>query len=114
MPANPLPIGHETITGGTLAVVLVSSPVVNVQRLVRTLTLFNADTANVVAKFAKKKAGTTYILMQETLAPGSMMIWGETGETQVLDATDETIVGMLSATVATNQCHMTSAFADTM
>lgn len=112
MAANPLPANNAALTNDTTPVTIVAAPASSTQRLVRTITLYNADTDDVVALFGLVVSATTYYFQRQTLAPGQTMVFGDSGEVKVLDSTSKSIVVVLEGAITTNQCHATADWAD--
>lgn len=106
------PGSSDGVTTGTTPVTLVAAPASSTQRLVRTLTVFNKDTAARVVTLRYVSAGGTRILAKQTLQPDEALVWGGSGEHLVLDATTKSITAILDSAPATNQLDWTSHYAD--
>jgi hypothetical protein len=64
-------------TNGTSAVDISGSPGASTQRVVDSITVFNADTANITITIRFNANGTTYILFKATLSTGEMLMYQE-------------------------------------
>lgn len=105
------PVGNEGVLNGTTNVTLVAVPAGSTQRIVPIggITVANRDTAAVTLIVEKLKAATAYEIRTVTLDPDD--VWSNE-TTQVLDATDESIRGRLSAAAATTNPDFTSSVLD--
>lgn len=72
------PGSADTVTNGVTAVTIVAAPAASVQRQVRSIHIYNADTASVVVTVRLNNNATLRILVKATLAPGDSLVyeWG--------------------------------------
>lgn len=99
------------LTNSTTRVVAVAAPAASVRRLVRTITVYNADTvaATVILEFSDPAGATDRVFARQTLATLETFIFNDV---LVLDETDQTISLSLAAAITTNQLQFTSHFSD--
>ena len=92
-------------------VTIVAAPGADTQRIIKTITIYNADTASVTVTLQIKDAGggNDYVIFKQTLAVGETIIFNDV---IVLDETDETVEGYLGGAVTLNQPHYTAHYAD--
>lgn len=103
--------GSEGTSNGTTDVTVVAAPGASEQRIVRTVAVHNTDTVAATVTIKKAKGGSEYIIAKDTLAVGETLFFGGTGESIILDATDETVEIVLAGAVTTNQLDYTAAYA---
>ena len=101
----------STVTNNTTRVAAVSAPDSNVRRVVKTITVYNADTAfaTVILEYSRPVGSTNRVIYRQTLDTGETLIFNDV---LVLEATDNTISVSLAASVATNQLQVTAHYAD--
>lgn len=110
--AELTPKSNDGITTGTTPVTLVAAPASSTQRLVRTITVFNADTEARIVTLRYVSASGTRILTKQTLQPDETLVWGGASEHLVLDDTTKSITAVLDSAPATTQLDWTSHYAD--
>lgn len=103
---------NALLTNGTTAVTAVASPGSSVMRSVRTVFVFNNDTAAATVTIQLLVSATVYILQQATIAAGSTMEFGNAQEFVILDSTSKSIRVVLSGAVSTNQLHVIANWGD--
>ncbi|HVP57596.1 MAG TPA: hypothetical protein VMU02_05825 [bacterium] len=64
---------------GTTAVDITAAPASSTQRLIRTIHVFNEDTATRIVTIRYNANGTTYILKKASLAAGDTLFWSPEG-----------------------------------
>lgn len=95
----------------TTPVTIVASPSASTRRLVRNITIYNADTAAVVLTVKAVFNATSSIIWSGTLQIGDTWVAGAE-DFYVLDATNKSITAVLGGAVATIQPWYTSAWGD--
>lgn len=103
------PGNNQGSLNGTTPVTLVAAPGAATQRLVRSISIQQRDTAAVTLTVRHLKGASTYQLWSGTLQPGDT--WTDE-TTYVLDATDESITAVLSGAAATTNPDFISSYAD--
>lgn len=103
------PGSNEVALNGTTEVTLVAAPASSTQRLVKSVTIQQRDTAAVTVTVSRKKASTLYQIWKGTLQPGDTWI---DSTTRVLDATNESIVAVMSGAPTTTNPDTSSDWAD--
>lgn len=103
------PGASEGVFNNTTEVALVSAPGSSTQRMVRSITIHNKDTAAIVVTISKKKASTLYRIAKIELEADTVLI---DDTVRILDATDESIVAVLSGSVTANQPEYNTTYAD--
>lgn len=103
------PQSNDGTTSGTTAVTVVNSPPADIQRVIRTITLFNNNNAAVTATLTFVNDGTSRVLLKQTLQPDDTMIFGSDGECLVLDTEDKSVKVVLGAS-PTTQCDWTAHY----
>jgi hypothetical protein len=114
MPAPAAPTGFAEMNGaGTLnsttSVELVAAPGASATRVIKVITIWNADTASVTVRLRLTISGTHRVFAQRTLAPGQDFLFDGP---VVLDATTDSITAVLTAAVAATQPDYTVHFAE--
>lgn len=102
---------NHGVTNSTTPVTVVSAPGSGSRRLVKTITVFNADTvaATVTLRYSDTSGAVTRQLVQSTLAPNQTLIWNDV---LVLDTTGRSISAVLSGAITTNQLPFTAHYGD--
>lgn len=106
------PASNDGVTTGTTPVTVIAAPSASTQRLCRTVTVFNNDTAARVVTLRYVSAGGTRILVKQTLQPDESLVWGGNGEHLIIDTTGKSITMILDSAPATNQLDWTSHYSD--
>ena len=79
----------EINTNGVTAVDVVAAPAASTQRVVKYFSLYNADTAPVVASVLYNNNSTTYVMVKATLQVGDTLIFTDPNGWKVQDATGQ-------------------------
>jgi hypothetical protein len=98
--ASPAYLESDGQTSGATAVTLVAAPAANVQRIVKHLSLVNADTAQATVTIRLNNNGTVRNIFVATLASGDNLVYTADGQFQVLDANGNLKVSALSLPLA--------------
>lgn len=106
------PLANDGVFTGTTPVTLVAAPASNVKRLVKTITIFNADTQVRIVTLRYVSAGGNRTVVYQTLQPNETFIFGGDGEVLVLDATTKSVAALLDSAPLANQPHFTAHYAD--
>lgn len=96
---------------GATPVTIVSAPGSNVRRLVRNITIQNADTASVTLTVKFVNNATTSVLWSGTLSVGDTIVFGQE-DFLVLDTTSKSITAVLGGAPATTQPYYNTFWAD--
>lgn len=91
---------------------LVAAPSASTQRLIRSGTIYNADTVSATLFIAKRVSTTNYRKYKVVLSPGETWDYGSGDEVMVLDATTDSLVVWLNAAVTTNNLEFEFTYAD--
>lgn len=105
-------IANDGVTNDANDVDLVAAPAAATKRLVRYMTVFNADTSAATILVEYEHAAAQRMMYRVTLQPNESWVFGEHGEILVLDDTDKSIVIHLAGAVAANQLDFTTHYAD--
>lgn len=105
-------ISNDGVTNDANDVDLVAAPAAATKRLVRYMTVYNADTAIATILVEYEHAAAQRMMYRVTLQPYETWIFGEHGEILVLDDIDKSIVIHLAGAVAANQLDFTAHYAD--
>jgi len=104
---------NDGTLNGTTPVTIVAAPAASTRRLVRTITIYNADTVSATVTVSFVSGANTRIILKTTLASGATLILGNTsGEIFILNATNKSMTAVLSAAITTTQPDFTSHYAD--
>lgn len=103
------PGGDDGTLNGTTPVTLVSAPAASTQRIVKTITIQNIDTAVVTVILRKVSAGGTRQLWEGDLDVNDTLIFDDS---VVLDDTGSSITAVMSGAATTTNPDYTSSFAD--
>lgn len=101
--------GAAVWTGGFTT--LIAAPVGG-KRLVKTITVYNSDVAPLQFIVQLYVAGLPYIITQVILQPGETWVFGDRGETLVLDTTKDVLAYIPTGIPTTNAIHHTAHWAD--
>lgn len=101
--------GSDGTLNGVTPVTLVAAPGAGVERIVKTITVQNRDTAVVAFTLRKVSAGGTRQIWSGDLDPGDTFIWNDP---IVLEATTSSITGVMGGAAATTNPDWTSSFGD--
>lgn len=105
------PGSNDGVFTGTTPVTIVAAPSSGVKRMVKTITVFNADTQARILTLRFASASNRTIAYQ-TLQPNDTFIFGGDGEVLVLDSTSKSITALLDSAPLANQPHFTAHYAD--
>ena len=95
---SPVPVSEANgTTNNTSAVTLVSAPASSKRRIVKSLGIYNADSAEAAVTVRVNDNGTFRILVKTTLAVGSTLMLTEGEQWKVLKANGEIAVGSAAA-----------------
>lgn len=94
---------------GTTPVTLVSAPASSTNRLVKTITIQNRDTAVVTVTLRKVSGGGTRQLWKGDLDVGDTLIWNDP---IILDDTSSSITAVMSGAAATTNPDWTASWGD--
>ena len=103
---------NEGSLNSTTPVALVASPEASARRLVRFISVYNKDTVAIALTIGYLHNATTSIIFKGTLQTGETYIFGDGGETLVLDDTDQSITAVLGGAVTANQPEFISTYAE--
>jgi len=111
MPST-LPGNDCGVTTGTTPLTIVSAPGGSVYRMVKTITVFNADTIehNIIIRLTV--SGTDYRIAKQTIQPEESFIFGGDGELIVLNATTKSITFTLGEGINDDQLEWTTNYLD--
>src|SRR5438874_165188 len=99
-----VPTAAQTQTNNTTAVTAVAAPASAATRIVKLVTIYNADSANITVTLRYKSGANTRILAKPTLAAGEDYLYEGP---IVLDATNKSLALILGGTVASTQADWT-------
>jgi hypothetical protein len=102
------PAVDHGVTNSTTDVTVVSSPGASEQKLIRNITVYNADTVSATVILKLDDGGTERILVRATLATLETLNYTDL---LVLDETDQEIQIVLSGAVTANQLQFTAHYA---
>jgi len=106
----------ENRNAGSLAdttpVIVVDSPIAGVRRLIRYISIHNKDVSPVLLTLTNDITGVPYIIYRGTLAVGDTFVFGDGGETIVLDDIDQTVSAVLDGAVASEQPEFVATYAE--
>ena len=105
-------LSNDGLTNGATDVDLVAAPGASTKRLVRFITVYNADTVAATILVEYEHAADQRMMYKVTLQRYETWVFGEGGEILILDDTDKSIVIHLSGAVTANELHFTSHYAD--
>jgi len=101
--------GNDGVLNGVAEVTLVAAPAAATRRIIRTITISNADTAAVVVEVRLKETANLRIIWNGTLAVGdTLMIC----DVIVLDTVNKSITALMAGAPAANQPHFTASWGD--
>jgi hypothetical protein len=100
---------QNSITTGNTEVTICSAPAASAQRIIRYISVYNADTVAAVVTVNFQEASTERIIVKATLAAGESL---EMNGPIVLANTDETLEVVLNAAVTTTELPVYVAYAD--
>ncbi|MDB5184445.1 MAG: fibronectin type domain protein [Candidatus Saccharibacteria bacterium] len=78
-----VPASSDTITTGTTAVTVVAAPAASTQRQVKSMTIYNADTAAATVTVRLKNSATVRIMVSVALQAGHTLQYGENSWTVI-------------------------------
>lgn len=99
----------DGVTNSTTVVVVVAAPAASTRRIVKTITVWNADTATAIIRLQFVNGANTRVFDRQSLATLVPYVWDDP---LILDSTSESIKIVLEGAVTTNQLDWTSHFAD--
>lgn len=102
----------DAVTNGTTAVDAVAAPGAAVRRVVRGLTVYNADSVSHAVTVQLVSGANTRRRYRQTVAAGSSFVFGEKGEIMVLDATTKKVQVKLDAAHTTNALEVAADYVD--
>lgn len=102
--------GSEGVTTGVTDATLVGSPAASTQRIIRSLSVYNADTVAATVTIKHDKAATERIVAKVTLQADETFFLSD--HLIVLDATDEKLEIVLAAAVTTNELQFVASYLD--
>lgn len=106
------PGANDGTLNDTTEVVLVAAPsAAGVQRVVKSVTIWNADTVANTVKVYVKNSSSTRFLCQITLAVGDSLVFGEE-DYIVLDSTAKSLCAKMSGSHTTTQPDFNACWAD--
>lgn len=100
---------NDGTLNGTLAVTVVAAPSNGVRRLVRTITIYNADTVRHLVTLRLNNNGTYRTLWKGTLAIGDTLIFNDP---LVLDTTTKSIEALMGEAATTSNPDFTAHWGD--
>lgn len=113
MPTTFIPGAFDGVTTGTTPVTIAAAPVPGVQRIVKTITVWNNDTqARMVTIRYLSGSNNRVITKQMLQASTEGIIFGGDGEILVLDATNKSLTMLLDSAPLANQLDWTVSFGD--
>lgn len=80
--------------------------------MVKTITIFNADTQTRIVTLRFVSSGGNRTIVYQTLQPNETFVFGGDGEVLVLDATTKSVAALLDSAPLANQPHFTAHYAD--
>lgn len=101
--------GDDGQTNSTTPVTVVAAPGAATERIVKTVTVKNRDTAAITVTLRKVSGGGTRELCDVTLQIDELLVWDDP---IVLDDTSSSITLVLAGAVATTQGDWTSTWGD--
>jgi hypothetical protein len=105
------PLSNDGTTNGTNPVTMVSSPALNVGRMVKSIVIRNADTVQTTVTIRYVDGANNRDIYVVTLDIGDSLQFNQS-DIQVLDTTTKSISVLLSAPKTTNDCPWVAAYAD--
>ena len=87
------PGASDTVTTGTTAVVAVAAPAASTQRMVKLLTIYNADSAHAIVTLQRTTGGTPRILCRILLMMGATLIYTDGERIRVLSGVGSALGG---------------------
>jgi hypothetical protein len=100
---------NEGSTNSTTLVEVVAAPGASTRRLVKTITVYNRDTAAATVTLSLDDNTTEFTFWKGTLAVGDTLVWNDP---LVLDSTTDSINIVLAGAVTTNQLYFTAHYGD--
>ncbi len=97
------------VLNGTTLVTVVAAPGASTQRLVKTITIYNVDTAGVLLTLRLNDNTAMRILWKGTLGIGDTLLFNDV---LVLDATTKSVEALMGAAAATTNPDWTTHWAD--
>lgn len=105
-------LSNDGVTNDAADVDLVAAPGASTKRLVRFMTVYNADTVAATILVEYEHAANQRMMYRVTLQQYETWVFGEHGEILILDDTDKSIVIHLAGAVTTNQLVFTTHYGD--
>jgi hypothetical protein len=103
---------NDGALNGEAAVTIVAAPGASARRLVRSITICNVDTADVVVTVRYVNNASTRIIWSGTLEVGDTWQWGDDGSVIVLDTTTKSITAVMGGAAATTNPDFTAGYGD--
>lgn len=100
---------NDGAMNGTTPVTLVASPGVSTRRIVKSMVIYNRDTAAVDITLRYVSGANTRVIGVYNVASGGSLIW-ET--VLILDATNKSITALLGGAAATTNPDFVTTYAD--
>lgn len=94
---------NTILTNSTTPVTAIAAPGSGISRVVRSIFVYNSDTASATVYINKVVSGTPYTLFKTTIAAGSTAEFGNQDEFTTLDTTSKSIQIVLAGAVSTSQ-----------
>lgn len=105
-------IAHDGVTNDVNDIDLVAAPAAATKRIVRFMTVYNADTANATIIVEYEHGVDQRTMYRVTLQPYETWVFGENGEVLILDDVDKSIIIHPTQAVAANELNFTTHYAD--
>lgn len=103
------PGANDGALNGTTAVEVVAAPGASTQRIVKTITIQNRDTAVVTLTLRYLNGASTRQLWKGDLDVGDTLVWSDP---LILDETDTSVTAVLAGAAATTNPDFTAGFID--
>ena len=104
--------GSDGLTTGMSAKIVVASPASGTTRIIRQLSVYNADSASATVTIQLNDNTSIFRLYTQALAPGATMIYGALQQWCSLDATTKQLEIVLAGAVTTQELEWVAAYGD--
>lgn len=102
-------ISDSGATNSTSNVTVVSAPASSTRRVVRNITVYNADTVSAIVFIIYNNNGTQRTIVKQSIAAGETLAYTDI---LILDSTLKKIDVKLNSAITTNQLDWTTHYAD--
>lgn len=102
----------DGLLDGTTETTLVAAPGAGVRRLIKTMQVYNQDTARVEVRISVKNGVNLRTIWKGHLDPGDTWIFGDAGDVAILDSTSKSVVAVMTLPAATLNPDFVTAYGD--